>query len=62
MLFIIVVVLINKSINYDFIRHLRNIKKDLITSNIVHLNENINWDYLDVIIEHMENVTDQYSG
>jgi hypothetical protein len=61
MLFIIVVVLINKSINYDFIRHLRNLKKDIITTNIVHKEEYINYDYLDIIIEHMESVTDQYS-
>jgi hypothetical protein len=61
MLFIIIVVLINKSINYDFIRYLRNLKKDIHTSNIVHKEEYINCDYLDVIIEHMESVTDQYS-
>ncbi|UJR24771.1 hypothetical protein I4U23_006145 [Adineta vaga] len=61
MLFIIVVVLINKSINYDFIRHLRNLKKDITTSNIIHEKDNINYDYLDIIIEHMESVSDQYS-
>ncbi|CAF1650034.1 unnamed protein product, partial [Adineta ricciae] len=61
MLFISVVVLINKSINYDFIRHLRNLKKDVVTSNILHQEENVNYDYLDIIIEHIESVTDQYS-
>ena len=34
MLFVMVVVLINKSINYDFIRYLRTLKRDLFTSRI----------------------------
>ena len=62
MTFIIIVVLINKLILHDFIQYLRNFRKDLATLDSVNPQEaNIDLEYLQLTIEHIESVKDQYS-
>jgi hypothetical protein len=60
-IFLAIVVLINKLSMYDLIQHLKNLKKSMLAPSSQQRNHNDTIRYLDAVIDHMESASREYA-
>lgn len=61
LIFLGIVVFINKLLTHDLIRHLKELKKSMMTPASLRQNPNEDIPYLDVVIGHMESEREEYA-